>query len=197
MRYLYLVLAGFTVFSCKINPTSEKTADTKDSLKTQTTITKDLEVKTDSISGDFNGDGKQEKAWLVPPVFSTEDMSCADDSCVCVINFTDKSIEPIKKSQCIGGIPYNLGDLDGDGGDEIGLYPSWFTSCWGGYRVYTIKNNKSRFLVDPITVYCDQMDQGLKPIQKDLKKKGNVIIQSSVMTDSGDIVIDQKSIRLK
>ena len=68
-------------------------------------------------------------------------MDCIGD-CVCYIKFSDPTIPAITTNgYCISGIPDNLGDLNKDGKDEIGLVPDWFTSCWRCYYVWTLKNN--------------------------------------------------------
>ncbi len=146
----------------------------------------------DSVKGDFNGDGKQEYMWLAGPEIDSSGMGCKG-LCDSWIRFSDPAIPPIKIENCIGGIPVNLGDLNKNGGDEIGLLPDWFTSCWRNYFVWTLKNKAWVYAVPPIETHCNQWEGGVWPIEIDPKIKGNVIIRYSEMVDTA-IVLKTKSV---
>jgi len=152
-------------------------------------------IPKEAVKGDFNGDGTPEYAWLVAPKIKENEMKCIGD-CNSYIKFSDTSIPDIKIENCIGGRPDNLGDLNNDRKDEIGLLPEWFTSCWKGYFVWTLKNNRWIYAVNPISTHCNQWEQGVKPIEIDLKHKGYVLIRYSEMTDN-DIVTKTKSVPIK
>lgn len=155
---------------------------------------KDIKIPKDAIKGDFNGDGVPDYAWLVPP----KESECGDCSgtCTSYIKFSDKTIPAIKVESCIGGNPTNLGDLNKNRTDEIGLLPEWCTSCWRGYNVYTLKSNNWIFAVDPFSTHCNQWEEGVKPIEIDRNKKGNVLIRYSELTGD-DIVTKTKSVPIK
>lgn len=155
----------------------------------------DIKIPKNAIKGDFNGDGKPEFAWLVPPKESECDGDCSGN-CTSYIKFSDRSIPSIKVEMCIDGDPANLGDLNRNGNDEIGLLPGWCTSCWRGYNVYTFKNGKWIFAVNPFPTHCNQWEEGVKPIEIDPKKAGNVLIRYSVNTED-DIVTKTKSVKIK
>jgi hypothetical protein len=118
--------------------------------------------------------------WLVEPKI-IGDVECEGNNgdCNCYINFSDPSIPSILQKGCIGGIPDNLGDLDNNGTDEVGLLREWFSSCWRDYPVWTLKSNARTYLIDPISTHCNLWEEGKKPIQKDPKKQGYVIINYS------------------
>lgn len=122
---------------------------------------------------DFNGDGKKETFALVAPQINEETSDC-NGSCECHIRFSDNKIPDLVVENCIGGEPDILGDLDGNGTVEIGLHPWWWTSCWGGYYVFTLKNGKWVNFVDPFSIYhCDENLDREKPlIRKIPDKKG-------------------------
>lgn len=155
---------------------------------------KETKIPKDAIKGDFNGDGVPDYAWLVPP----KDSECADCSgnCTSYIKFSDNTIPSIKVEMCIDGTPANLGDLNKNKTDEIGLLPGWCTSCWRAYNVYTLKNNKWIFAVDPFSTHCNQWEEGVKPIEIDLNKKGNVLIRYSDIKEE-DIVTKTKSVPIR
>lgn len=160
---------------------------------------KNVKIPKDAVKGDFNGDGKLEYMWLIPPkIVNTageEGMSeCADGDCTAYLIFSDKSIPSIKINNCIDGIPDNLGDLNKDGTDEVGLLPGWFTSCWMSYSVWTLKNAQWVYAVQPFRTHCNQWDQEIKPIEKDLNKDGHVIIRYSEFTEEEGIITKTKSV---
>lgn len=155
---------------------------------------KDIKIPKDAVKGDFNGDGLLDYAWLVPP----KESECGDCSgnCTSYIKFSDIAIPSIKIEMCIDGIPTNLGDLNKNGNDEIGLLPGWCTSCWRAYNVYTFKNNKWIFAVEPFSTHCNQWEEGIKPIEIDPNKNGNVLIRYSELTGD-DILTKTKSVQIK
>ncbi len=150
-------------------------------------------IPDNAVKGDFNGDGKPDYVWLIKPAMNAEEMDCVGE-CRSILKFSAPGLADITVGQCIGGIPVNLGDLNGDKTDEIGLLPDWFTSCWHNYYVYSYINKGWRYLVAPIITHCVQWDDGLGAIRKD-KQAGYVTIRYSKMTDS-DISIKSKRVRL-
>ena len=163
----------------------------KNLAKKKTTVNS---IPKESISGDFNGDGKLDYMWLDSPKINSDGDGC-EGQCNCFIKFSDQSISSIPVETCIGGTPTNLGDLNKNGTDEIGLLRNWFTSCWQSYFVWTFINNQWIYAVDPITTHCNQWDKGVKPIEIDNSLEGNVIIRYSEFTDS-DILIKTKSVKI-
>ncbi len=158
-----------------------------------------LPADASKIAGDFNGDGKQEYMWLERPAFPSGDMEenfgeCQGE-CNCMLRFSDASIPAIELSMCIGGLPENKGDLNGDGTDEIGILPDWWTSCWRSYFVYTLKAQNWEHLVAPITTHCTQWDDGFGFIQKHPSKKGYVLIEYSIWEEE-DIHVRKKAIKI-
>ncbi|PWN69306.1 hypothetical protein C1631_014725 [Chryseobacterium phosphatilyticum] len=144
-----------------------------------------------NISGDFDGNGTKEYAY-------TKVSDCTDEcdgKCETTVYFSDKTIKPFTVSPAYDGKLYNLGDLNGDGKDEIGIYPGWCTSCWRGFLAYTSGKTGWKLLVPSISTHCNQWEEDQFPIKKDPKIKGNVIITSSEWKDD-DIKITSKSVKV-
>lgn len=156
---------------------------------------KEIKIPKNATEGDFNGDGINEFAWLVAPKLTEDEMSCIGE-CNSVIKFSEKSIPNIKIKNCIGGHPVNLGDLNQNGGDEIGLRPDWFTSAWMAYYVWTYNKNKWIYAIEPLSTHIIQWEKGIIPIEIDVEKYGYVIIRYCEMTDE-DIDIVTKSVPIK
>ena len=148
----------------------------------------------ESVEGDFNGDGVKETVWLVPPKIKEEEGVCIGE-CISYLRFSNASLAEIAVTDCIGGVPDNLGDLNGDGSDEIGLLPYWFTSCWREYYVWTFIHGSWKYMVDPIVTHCNLWDEGTKPIVRDSNKFGHVIIHYSEFQET-DIVTRSKSVHI-
>ncbi|MGF7081317.1 hypothetical protein [Mucilaginibacter sp. UYCu711] len=147
------------------------------------------------VKGHYTSHARQ-TVWLTPPQLNAEETSCVNGDCIAVLHFSDPTIPPIAVKSCIGGTPANLGDLDNDGLDEIGLLPEWFTSCWRNYYVYTFKHGHWQYAVPPISTHCNQWEANIKPITKDPTRKGFVKINYSAFQHDS-IVVKTKSVPIK
>ncbi len=148
-----------------------------------------------AVKGYFNGDGKIDSMWLIPPKIADNDQECIGD-CKSYLKFSDPNIPSIKVENCIGGTPTNLGDLNQNGTDEIGLLPEWFSSYWSAYHVWTFINGKWVQAVSPFSTHINQWDKGVKPIEIDKTKAGHVIIRYSELSGE-EIVTKSKSVKIK
>ncbi|MGH1516324.1 hypothetical protein [Chryseobacterium sp. JK1] len=149
------------------------------------------EGSSEKISGDFDGNGTKEYV-------SAKVTDCSDEcdgKCDTIISFSDTKIPSFTISPAKSGTLYNLGDLNGDGKDEIGFYPDWCTSCWHPFYVYALSKTGWKPMVSPISTHCNQWEEDQFPIKKDPKKKGNVIITSSKWEDD-DIKIKTQSVKV-
>jgi hypothetical protein len=150
----------------------------------------------DTVKGDFNGDGKMDLMWLDKPKIADNGMECVGN-CDSYIRFSDPTIPSILVKDCINGLPDNLGDLNKNGTDEIGLLPGWFSSCWRDYFVWTYIDEKWIYAVDPFMTYCNQWDDNIKPIEIDKNREGFVIIKYTELTLEPDFAVKSKSIKIK
>lgn len=152
------------------------------------------DLPADKIKGDFNGDGQQEYMWLDKPKIL--DSYACDGPCSCTIRFSNSKIPAINIDNCIGGIPVNEGDLNGDGSDEIGLLPEWFSSCWSAYYVWTYKSNNFVFAIPSLSTHCAQWEEDVDAVSIDKTKKGYVITKESEINDDGNFVIKTQSVEI-
>lgn len=149
------------------------------------------EGKEEKVQGDFDGNGTKEYAY-------TKVSDCTDEcdgKCETTVYFSDKKIKPFTVSPAYDGTLYNLGDLNEDGKDEIGIYPGWCTSCWRGFLVYTSGKTGWKLLIPSISTHCNQWEEDKFPVKKDPKKKGYVIVTSSKWEDD-DIKIKSTSVKV-
>lgn len=126
---------------------------------------------TDIIIGDFNGDKQKEIAWLEAqhvPIDSASDGWKTID----VIHFSgiNKRIKRITLDMDIYGIS-NLGDLNDDGSDEIGLEMDAYPGNTECFAIYTFKNNEWEYLA-AFDNTLNMRVAGIKYIEKDPAKKG-------------------------
>ncbi len=108
-----------------------------------------ISIPKNCIEGDFDGDGKTEKAWL-------ELMDYENGSAY--ICFGKSSIPKIKVSTYQETIPGNLSDLNGDGADEIGFISCGAGSAWTSYYVYSFMNGKWCKAIDSFSIRFDVWD---------------------------------------
>jgi hypothetical protein len=171
--------------------TVESDLITDKNISKKTTI---KDIPKDAVKGDYNGDGKPEYMWLVPPEI-TDGPDCVGE-CTSYIRFSDPDIPDIVMNNCIGGQPTNRGDLNKNGTDEIGILPDWFTSCWRDYYVWTFIGGKWITAVDPFPTHCDQWENDVIPIEIDPKKDGYVLIRYSELTED-DLIVKTKSVKIR
>ncbi len=157
--------------------------------------TKQRIVPRGAVAGDFNGDGKLEYIWVQSPKVDENDFGSCVGECNSQIYFSDSSIPSIEVVGSIGGVLSNLGDLNANGADEVGMLPDWFQSCWRDYYVWTLKNGRWKFAVDGISTHCNQWESAVKPIEIDPENDGHVIIRYSEFVD-GEILTKQKSVKI-
>lgn len=115
--------------------------------------------------GDYNGDSTREKMWL------RREKDTPDRASWSSIRFSDPGIPVLPVQSCIGGVPRNEGDLDGDGADEISLLPWWYQSRFTGFRVYTLKNGRWYHLIS--SVYCSRFDLDNAPVYRRMVEAGD------------------------
>lgn len=160
----------------------EENKDKRDELPTYLNDIKGYPT-ADTIQGDFNGDGKKEKAWFkVTGMKAYED--CIDNgtkkSCEGIIQFSDKTIRELKIDYCLMYIFKNEGDLNSDGKDEIGVLPGWMSSGCRAYSVFTLKNKRWILACPPISNSLNMREAGIVLIEKDPTQEGWAIIRESV-----------------
>ena len=90
------------------------------------------------------------------------------------MSFSDKAVPTlIVKGEMLGHIQ-NLGDINGDGRDEIGLYSFAGYSNFRVYYVYGLRNGKWRNVVKSFILHDDVwLDHGVdfKPVRKLSRKR--------------------------
>jgi len=154
----------------------------------------------DTIIGDFNGDGNQEKAWFKDTgiqAFEDCQQNGTKKSCEGIILFSDRSIKPLKIDNCPFYTLKNEGDLYGDGKDLIGVLPGWFTSSCRQYSVFTLSNGRWKLACPSIGNTLNMREAGILLIEKDTTKKGWVVIRESVdsyVSDQNKTTIPEKYI---
>lgn len=167
-----------------------------DDIKKSKQKTQKAQIPRHAIEVDVNGDGIKEYMWVVAPELSEKELECKGP-CDSYARCSNPKIPTLKIEQCLGGKIENLGDLNGDGGDEIGLYPDWFTSTWHAYRVWSLHHSSWIIPIKPFMVWYDHLQPGRILIRKDSKKKGYVLIKESDHDADLMPIVIEKSIKIK
>ncbi len=148
---------------------------------------------TDTLYGDFDGDGKREYVWVQNPVVVMDSFDC-EGGCNCLLRSSDSTMKPISTPDCIGGHLINYGDLNGDGGDEVGMIPVWFTSCWGRHFLFTLRDHKWINAIPGSTLRCESYDD-TAIVRLDPRHPGYVILKYYDMDSGFDVL--EKSVKLQ
>ncbi|MDE5418464.1 hypothetical protein L3049_10630 [Labilibaculum sp. DW002] len=126
----------------------------------------------DTIVGDFNGDGTQEKLYC-------DTVRDLDNELAIVINCSDPSIESLHFDYCSTSMLKNEGDLSGDGKDNLGVLPSGFGAC-RSYYVFKYEDVKWKLIWHPIPNTLNMRNAGIVLIEKDTSIIGNTIVRFSI-----------------
>ena len=99
------------------------------------------------LIGDVNLDGKEDTAFVTSPLYKIGNAidtieGCKDDTCLTIIHFNFDSTILFHNGALGCQSVFSVEDLNLDGIKEISLIPNWFTSCWQGLFVYSLKDKK-------------------------------------------------------
>ena len=148
--------------------------------------------------GDFNGDGATESVSVIKPnLDDCEDPFSEMSSFNTIIQFSDPSLKSIIQASSIDCGIENLGDLNGDGKDELGVDPVWLTSAWRYYHVYSWRNGTWIEAVPQISTHSNQREAGVPPVSKPRHHNGTVVIHYSEMCDDSEIRIKSKTVPIQ
>lgn len=147
---------------------------------------------SDSISGDFDGDGKQEYVWLESPDMERDSVRIAKEGIAVYARFSDKKFQFIKfPNHYSGGILMNEGDLDDNGTDELSVIPfgegSWAYCC-----LYTWRYEKWH---KPIKCFDVWDGLGDRNIYKDSINRGYVIVNEWYYDEEKGIQLETMSVK--
>lgn len=195
MKLISISIFGILILLCSCHEQTSTITENTNDTTTNIKIIPAIPDSTTKITGDFNGDGKKENAWVVNPALNQDSSSCKGD-CNIQIHFSDTTMPIVSIQNAINGELNLLGDLNQDGKDEFGILPGNFTGCWNEYHVYTWHVNDWIEAVNSFPVHCIQWGDHFPPVSKDSTRKGYAKIYYSVNTEDG-IRIKTKSVPLK
>jgi hypothetical protein len=144
-----------------------------------------------NITGDFDGDGKKETIFMVPPVEDTitkDAFQACIGGCNSYLVSSDSAMMILKVQDNLGGEIKNMGDLDGDGADDIMVYPSWWQSNWNAYQIYSFNQQTHQwsYLIEPISIFANELEKKIAFVKKS-KKPGFVSAYNSNSDVDGNV----------
>ncbi|MGM9794972.1 MAG: FG-GAP repeat domain-containing protein [Candidatus Aphodosoma sp.] len=187
--------------SMKINDTIENQYDEEEIVEEVVDNEERIELLySDTIYGDFNGDGKKESLFFVSDTLT--DLDFIDEYVsyqgAYTSVFSDKRIPKFETIANWIGPLHILGDLNGDGRDEIGIYTSYF-SAWGAYKVMSFNGSEWVELIGsyPLHYYVfDVKGRNFRPVIKHLENKVKIYYSEYDNID-GDIKLKTKVVEIK
>lgn len=147
------------------------------------------ELATSSkISGDYNGDGKKDQAWV--------SYKTVGNNSYCYVNFSNPNIKRLKFDACYAAIITNEGDLNGNKTEEISIVPGYATSNWQNIQIYGIKSGKWQRLAHE-SFHLNLADQGMESVIQKSSKKGFISIKSINVDDDAEWTEITKTVKLR
>lgn len=150
-----------------------------------------LAQERDTIVGNFSG--SQIDTLICEPLDSISDPTYQGFHYRWKVFAKNHSVEDIIIDNTIRIKFVKEGDLDGDGADEWGYKTVWETSTWMKYNVYTYKNGKAHYLIEPSTIWDIHLDPenncGVFISQEDIVSKytpDSVKLKFSDVRNEGD-----------
>lgn len=132
--------------------------------------------ESDTLVGDFNGDGQQDTAWFTRS--ETIEYYIKNRACIGSFEFSNKKIRPLKLGNCCGGTFKNEGDLDDNGTDEIGVMCYDLIGGCRDYYVFSYINNEWKIILPPIETSLSMREAGIVLVEKDEMNKGYITIRN-------------------
>ena len=159
-----------------------------------------------SIDGDFDGDGKMDRATL----YHIPKQTIMGDSITLnkeieesyIVAFDNESISPQKSSRRLSHLTL-LGDVDLDGKDEYGVYTHSANndSSWGDYSAYSMQDSIWRSIasttlnINLLESLGNEVDFN-NLIAPDSTHRGRVIVQHFTILDGQSCEISEERVEL-
>ena len=136
--------------------------------------------------GDFNGDGIWEKSWVNLADIGDDDPRFAE-YVELKLSFTDSKIESANLGEGYGFSLFNIGDINGDGCDDIGMMPSPAVSYFNSFHVWVSDKgvNWHQLLSWPIytETLCNEHGSNFIPVRR---SDSGIIEYYSIDEESSD-----------
>lgn len=145
-----------------------------------------IEKPDNAISLDADGDDINDFAWIDFSRVNLEEMR----SCLVYLKTSNPNIKPLEVSACRGFL-VNLGDITGNGKDDIQLFTMGLNGTWGSVQLLTLENNEYKSIIEN---FAQKVDNGYDTF---IRKVGDEIQILDIQLESEGFVVNWKSAKLK
>jgi len=143
------------------------------------------------ITGDFDGDGKTEKAKLVKVKSGYGNPIEDGVSDEYEIQFSNKKMKPIKIGCCEATL-INEGNLNNNDKDAISIFQAPMNGCTYSMQTYTYNNGKWEKVLDPFLVPTACESYSEDRLQNLVIKENNAIYYFTIDPNDGFLIKHKK-----
>ncbi len=176
MRQLYTLFMIALLTSCKQSPKKESETVKQEAVQEEAPKPKVEAVVPigEKISGDFNGDGKQDFAVVVRTKERVGNPAEDGTPAEYEIQFPDSNFKPISAG-CCEIMLINEGDLTNDGADEVSVFQAPANGCVYSMSTYSYTNGNWQCIVKPFLIPTGCEGLSSDDLQKRVFREDNVI----------------------
>lgn len=190
MTYRTLAILAVATLSSCLHSTTNNNESAQQSIISRAEL-------IESIRGDFDGNGTDDEASLLHLVERDSTSAITSERYMIVLNHTDSTLYQTEHQ--LSHLTHE-GDLNGDGGAELGIYRNSSHSAWGEYVVMsytdTWHEKASTTLNVELLERLSSVPNFDEIVTPDSEHNGNINVRHHTIVNSNEVTINTTSIEL-
>lgn len=147
-------------------------------------------IKVNETVGDFNGDGVIEKAWVNLAELGDDDPRFYEPVDI-KLSFSDPQISSVTLGEAYGFRLFNIGDINGDGCDDIGMIPYPSTSDCTLFDVWVSEKGINWHKLLTCSIYLESLFDNNGEVFIPVRRGNNGIIEYFTVGRDGLVILSQ------